>query len=207
MSSELHGEAVRSLRDWAAPSAGQRALRESYLGFLDACPQATRRSSQAGHLTASALVLSPDGRHTCMVHHRIVGAWLQPGGHLEDDADLPSAALREAREETGLDGLAVDPAPLHLDCHPITCRGSGPTRHFDVRFLVTAPMAPPVTSEESHDVRWWPVDALPDVFVEVRELVTLGTARLRGQLAPAPERLPTEPRPAPPRPPSPRDDL
>ena len=38
-----------------------------------------------------------------------------------------------------------------------------PTRHLDLRFLVRAPVgAQPVRSHESDDLRYWPVDALPD---------------------------------------------
>ena len=46
--------------------------------------------------------------------------------------------------------------------HPITCSLGVPTRHFDVRFRVTAPAgARPVISDESDDLRWWPLDGLP----------------------------------------------
>lgn len=52
---------------------------------------------------------------------------------------LAAAALREAVEESGIEGLAIDPDPLHLDVHLITCSLGLPTRHLDVRFLLRTP--------------------------------------------------------------------
>lgn len=176
----LHRNAVATLSAWAAPSPSQSALRQAYLGFLAARPDACARSCAPGHLTASAMVFDHGLDHVALVLHRIVGAWLAPGGHLEaTDLGVADAARREVREELGLE-VDLDPVPVTLDCHAITCRGyAEPTRHFDVRFVGrAAPGASVRCSEESHDVRWWPLDALPDVFDEVRELVVAGRARL-----------------------------
>ena len=177
--SDLRGSARATLAGWDAPTPGQQALREAYLGIIDAREDVCRRSCLPGHLTASALVLDPDG-NACLVHHKIVGAWLQPGGHVEETTDetLADPALREAGEETGLPDLVIDPVPVHLDVHPITCRGSaGPTRHFDVRFLVFAPHVPPVVSEESHGVRWFAPAEWTSLRTELQE--TLAAARQR----------------------------
>lgn len=180
MVGELHASATDTLQRWSAPTPAQRALAEACLGFLAAREDACRRSCLPGHLTASALILTPDGSATCLVHHGLVHAWLQPGGHLEEgDTSLPAAALREAQEETGLPGLRIDPVPLHIDVHAITCRGSGPTRHFDVRFLAISDQACPTVNEESNAVQWWPTDDLPELFDEVLELVSLGVERVR----------------------------
>lgn len=47
--------------------------------------------------------------------------------------------------------------------HPVTCSLGVPTRHLDMQFLVRAPEgAEIVCSDESLDLRWWPLDALPD---------------------------------------------
>jgi hypothetical protein len=47
--------------------------------------------------------------------------------------------------------------------HPLTCSLGVPTRHLDVRYLVRAPAgAVPRISDESADLRWWPLDALPE---------------------------------------------
>jgi hypothetical protein len=44
----------------------------------------------------------------------------------------------------------------------VTCSLGVPTRHLDVRYLVRAPAgAVPVRSDESDDLRWWPVGSLP----------------------------------------------
>lgn len=159
----LHRDAIDLLTRWSAPDAGQSALRESFLGFLAARPDATQRSCAAGHLTASALVMSADGQSTLLTLHPRVGRWLQLGGHCEQqDLTLAAAALREATEESGIAGLSVLPDPVHLDVHPITCSLGVPNRHFDVRFAVIAPAgAVAVISEESLDLRFFPVGSLP----------------------------------------------
>lgn len=110
-----------------------------------------------GHFTASAFVLSPDARSIALIHHRKLGIWCQPGGHLEpDDVDLQGAARREVAEEIGLGELELlGPAPFDLDVHVIPARPDQPAhRHFDVRFLFRAPHDGLAASEEVRDARW-----------------------------------------------------
>nr|WP_240615802.1 NUDIX domain-containing protein [Nakamurella deserti] len=161
---DLHDDATRLLMDWRPAAAGQDALREAFLGFLAARDDATARSCVPGHLTASAVVLDADRTSVLLTLHPRVGRWLQLGGHCEDaDTTVAGAALREATEESGIDGLVLDPGPLHLDVHPITCSLGVPTRHFDLRHRVVAPPgAVARISAESDDLRFWPLDALPE---------------------------------------------
>ena len=169
----LHAEAVATLGAWRPALASQESLRQAFLGFLAAREDSCRRSCAAGHLTASAVVLDHTGTRVLLTLHPRVGRWLQLGGHCEPaDASLADAALREATEESGMAGLRIVPEPVHLDVHPITCSLGVPTRHFDVRFAVHAPAgASPVRSDESDDLRWWPVDALPAGSEDLADLV------------------------------------
>lgn len=159
------GATARSLlQSWRAPNHGQGALQQAFLTLIAARPDATARSCVPGHLTASTIVLSADRRHTLLTLHPRVGLWVQLGGHCEEgDETMAAAALREAREESGIADLELDPVPVALDIHRITCSLGVATRHFDVRFVAIAPDgAIPVRSGESTDLRYWPVDALPD---------------------------------------------
>jgi coenzyme F420-0:L-glutamate ligase len=177
----LHADAVRVVRELPADDARSRSLREAYLAFLAARPDAMWRSCVAGHLTASALVLDPSRRAVLLTLHPRVGMWLQVGGHCEEgDRTLLDAAAREAREESGIGSLSFDPSPLALDVHPITCSLGLPTRHFDVQFLALAPGgAEPVQSAESIDLRWFEWDALPaGTAPEIPQLIELARQRL-----------------------------
>lgn len=140
------------------------SLQQAFLGFLAARPDAMWRSCAPGHLTASALVIDPVRRQVLLTLHPRTGMWMQLGGHCEPgDGTVLDVAAREAREESGIGALSLDPVPLGLHIHPITCSLGVPTRHFDVQFLALAPEgAEPIRSDESDDLRWFPWDALPE---------------------------------------------
>lgn len=178
----LHTAAVATLRQLPVTDQLEAAVREGFLGLLAARPDAMWRSCVPGHLTASALVLDPSRQAVLLTLHPRVGRWLQLGGHCEpDDESLLAAAQREAREESGIDDLVLDPTPLALDIHPITCSLGVPTRHFDVQYVAVAPPgAEPVRSEESLDLRWFDWDDLPaDATAELPDLVLAARTRLR----------------------------
>jgi 8-oxo-dGTP pyrophosphatase MutT (NUDIX family) len=164
------------LRAWTAPTPEQERLRARYVRHLEAHDDGVFRSCVPDHLTASTVVLSHDGARVLLTLHAKARRWFQFGGHLEaGDTTLAGAAEREAREESGL-ALPVDPVPVHLDehvvpfCRPGTGDAARPVHHLDVRFVAVAPPgAQPAVSDESLDVRWWDVDALPDP--ELAELV------------------------------------
>jgi 8-oxo-dGTP pyrophosphatase MutT (NUDIX family) len=175
-----HGAALTTLGDWAPPSPEQAALRDRYVVHLQTHRDGLSRACRPDHLTASTLVVSPDGERVLLTLHAKARRWFQLGGHVEpDDGSLAEAALREACEESGLADLALDPVPVQLSEHPVPfCGPHGDVHHLDVRFVATAPAgAEHAVSDESLDVAWWPVDALADPEPDLVELVALARAR------------------------------
>jgi 8-oxo-dGTP pyrophosphatase MutT (NUDIX family) len=79
----------------------------------------------------AAVFIVQNGR-VLLVHHRKLNQWLPVGGHIELDEDPEQAAVREAREESGLEieligerppttgpGTRALIAPRFLDIHRI----------------------------------------------------------------------------------------
>src|SRR5512144_2202810 len=109
-------------------------------------PALLTRHARPSHVTASAVVLSPDARQTCLVLHGRIGRWVQPGGHLEPgDRTLALAAAREVEEETGLVGQVL-PEIARLSRHVAPC-APDVDWHLDVQFVVVAEPVPPTVSE------------------------------------------------------------
>lgn len=158
----LHADARALLSAWDHSAPRQQELRAEYLAFLEEHPDAMVRACRAGHLTSSALLMDEDRTRVLLTLHPKVGRWLQLGGHNEPgDATVREAARREAIEESGIADVRISPQPLRLDRHPVPCAG-GPSEHLDVQFLALAPTdAVAVMSEESDDLRWFDVGALP----------------------------------------------
>ncbi|MET7773290.1 NUDIX domain-containing protein [Nocardia sp. NPDC005366] len=160
----LHASATALLESWRPIAGAEQSLREAMLAFLGSAPRGCLREHAPGHITASAVVFSHDGSEVLLTLHPRVGRWIQLGGHCEEkDETVADAALREATEESGIDDLYLEPELYGAQAHPITCSLGVPTRHLDLLFRITAPAgAVPVRSAESTDLRWWPVDALPE---------------------------------------------
>lgn len=110
-----------------------------------------------------AIFIVKDGR-LLLIHHRGLNKWLPIGGHIELDEDPEQAALREAREESGLEvellgerppttgpGTRALLAPRFMDIHRIS------STHEHVGLIY---WGRPIRGEttlaqaEHHDIRW-----------------------------------------------------
>lgn len=170
MSAEsLHASATALLTEWETADPHQDSLRHTVLAFLAAAPNGCLRECEAGHITASTIVINTARTHVLLTLHPRVGKWIQLGGHCEEsDVTVEDAATREAREESGIADLDIAPELVQVHTHPITCSLGVPTRHLDLRFVAFAAdgadgsLPEFVRSDESVDLAWWPIDGLPD---------------------------------------------
>ncbi len=133
-----------------------------------------QRTTFPGHVTTSAIVLSPDHRQTLLIDHVTIGRWLQPGGHYEPAEFFHLSAMREAVEETGVQNATLHPwhkggdLPFVIDSHDVPgkpSRNEPPHIHHDLQYLFIADPALPLVAqlEEVHAARWAPIDQLADI--------------------------------------------
>ena len=115
-----------------------------------------------GHITASLFIVDGEARAILLHHHRRLNRWLQMGGHVEEGETTVEAALREGREESGLQDLQLAGGGiLDLDVHPIPSGKGEPDHfHFDVRYLAHThdPASIAMDRNESNQLAWIALD-------------------------------------------------
>jgi 8-oxo-dGTP pyrophosphatase MutT (NUDIX family) len=132
------------------------------------------RDCYPGHLTTSAIVLSPDESRILLIDHVVIGCWLQPGGHYEAADFFWHSARREAVEETGVTGVILHEwhkgtdLPFVIDSHDVPGkkqRQEPDHVHHDLQYLFTADPACTLTAqlEEVHAADWKPVAMLAEI--------------------------------------------
>jgi 8-oxo-dGTP pyrophosphatase MutT (NUDIX family) len=153
---------ISDLSAYAERRPARSDIAREFIEFARRHPDCRERALRVGHFTASAFLVSADGNRTLLTHHAKLGRWLQPGGHLDGEADLAEAALREASEESGLADLVVEGGIFDLDRHWIPAREAEPGHwHYDVRFVVRATGSEVFeVSSESLALAWRSVEEL-----------------------------------------------
>lgn len=159
---------IELLQRHAAQPGADAVLVRRFVSFVQGHADCLLRTCAPGHVTASAWILSADGRSRLLTHHKKLDRWLQLGGHVDGEPEVHRAALREAAEESGMVRLQLlGPGgrllPLDLDVHPIPARPGEPAHeHWDVRFLLRALPGQPLrrAPAESRALRWVPGDSV-----------------------------------------------
>lgn len=166
--------------DYLVRHPGERPGLRPLLAELEGTSDLTSRATLPGHVTSGAAVVDGRGR-VLLIRHRVLGRWLLPGGHLDPgDETLSAAALRELREETGVDRCDVPgQLPLDIDVHAIPAnpaKGEPAHWHADFRYAFRAePGHGRITPqlEEVSDFAWLPpnrLDASPRLAARLAAL-------------------------------------
>ena len=152
------------------PQNAQEAQdKDLILSFLDRHEDAFLRSNRVAHMTASAWVTNKDRTKVLMVYHKIYDSWSWCGGHADGEEDLLEVALKECREETGLQTVwPIDGKIASLECLTVDGHEKGGEYvsshlHLNVTYLLEADDTEPlrVCEDENSGVKWFaPEEAL-----------------------------------------------
>ncbi len=145
----------------------------------------TSRKNMRGHLTASALVVDHD-KNICLIFHNANKQYQQPGGHIDEgDQSIVSAAMRETKEETGLDvhvmpWCAEHKSPIDIETHAIAPRPEkeeGEHVHHDFIYLFEVHETnTSLQEDEISELHWVTLDEFAAVmprFVRIAERIRL----------------------------------
>ena len=153
---------LKELRAFCPWNEQEAADRGALLSLLEG-EQAPYGREDPAHLTASAWVVSPDRRQVLLAYHKLYDSWAWLGGHADGDRDLLATALREVREESGLE--AVRPVSrdiysleiLTVDGHEKRGRYVSSHLHLNLTYLLEADPAAPLRCkpDENAQVAWF----------------------------------------------------
>ena len=132
------------------------------------------RENKIAHFTASGFVVNSDVSRVLMAHHNLYKVWAWTGGHADGEGELLSVALREAREETGVEHIRpLTEAPVSLEILPVwghvKRRVWVPShQHLNLTYLLTADESDPLHYREGENtgVAWLPADRLLELTNE-----------------------------------------
>ena len=154
------------LQAYQSSDSGQMVYKQMMLDFLRQHDNAFDRACTLGHFTASAMVLNTTKDKVLLMDHVKLQKWLQLGGHCDGDKDFLQVAVKEAKEESGLESIQILRQDVFdLDIHLIPKRVNELAHyHYDVRFLLQADEREKLQVNcESNGLQWVSLDAVNGV--------------------------------------------
>ena len=133
------------------------------LDYMEHNPDYLTRENKVAHFTTSIWTVNRKRTKTLMVYHNIYDSWSWIGGHADGEEDLAMVALRELKEETGVESAALVNTDifsleiLTVDGHMKKGKYVPGHLHFNVTFLAEADeeQALVVNEDENKGVKWF----------------------------------------------------
>lgn len=157
---------VEEIKKYRPCNAQEQRDKSVILDFLEKNGDAFLRSNLLAHMTASSWIVNPERTKTLMVYHNLYDSWSWTGGHADGETDLLSVALREAREETGIEHVRpLSPEifsleVLTVDGHEKRGEYVPSHLHMNVTYLLEAGESDTlhVCREENSGVAWFTLE-------------------------------------------------
>ena len=128
------------------------------------------RQNQYGHFTSSAFVLNKERTKILMAYHKIYNSWAWVGGHSDGDSDLLYVAMKEAKEETGIENVKPISKNIYslelinVNGHEKRGKYVGSHVHLNITYLLEADEEEKIhiKEDENSGVKWIPINKVLD---------------------------------------------
>lgn len=136
------------------------------LHCIDIFDDILTRGNEIAHITSSAFVINKTKDKVLMIHHNIYNSWSWTGGHADGEDDLLTVAIKEAKEETGVNNIMpISYDIFSLDVLPVLAhikreKYISAHLHLSVSYLVEADENELliVKEDENSAVKWIPIE-------------------------------------------------
>ncbi|MBP3284496.1 MAG: NUDIX hydrolase [Clostridia bacterium] len=150
------------LRNYIPQNEQEEKDKQVMLNFTEKFDNLFTRENDIAHFTASAWVVNPERTKVLMIYHNIYQSWAWTGGHADGETDLLKVAVKELKEETGVEKVTViseEPFSIEVLCvngHEKRGKYVSSHLHFNVTFLleVTEEEMLRCKPDENSGVKW-----------------------------------------------------
>ena len=162
---------IEAIRNYIPRNEFEAQDRKVMLAYIEQHPDnILTRANEIAHICVSGFILNETLDKTLMIHHNLYNSWGWTGGHADGNPDLLAVAIKEAREETGVQHFRpLSNDPQSLDILPVWshCKNGQPINthlHLTVTYLLIADESEPliIKEDENSGVAWFPVNKLAE---------------------------------------------
>jgi 8-oxo-dGTP pyrophosphatase MutT (NUDIX family) len=145
------------LNNYHSENIKEQEYKEKIITFIKNNENCFDRSNGKGHITASAWVINKDRNKVLLMLHKKLNRWLQLGGHADGESDVTLVALKEAREESGIQEIhLISNKIFDIDIHKIPAHKDIPEHlHYDIRFILETEHENFIQNNESIALAWF----------------------------------------------------
>lgn len=165
---------IEELKAYAPYNEQEEKDKEIILKCIDTFEEVLTRKNELAHMTSSAFVINKNRDKMLMVYHNIYDSWSWVGGHADGDSNLCAVALKEAKEETGIQNInSASPEIFAIDVLPVSShvkKGAFVASHLHLSltylFIAEEEDALTIKEDENSGVMWIPFDKIKKYSTE-----------------------------------------
>ncbi|MGH4117910.1 NUDIX hydrolase [Clostridium sp.] len=136
------------------------------------------RENEFAHITSSGFVMNKTLDKALMIHHNIRDTWAWTGGHVDGDTDFLHVAIKEAKEETGINAaVALTKNIVSIDVFPVyghirRNKYVSAHLHLSIAYVLIADEEETliVKEDENTDVSWFSLDKFTEDYFDAKDV-------------------------------------
>lgn len=165
---------ISQLNNYVPYNEQEQIDKQFIIDFIASNNDVLTRNNTVGHLTASSWIVNKNHTKVLLVYHKIYNSWSWTGGHCDGDNNTLNVAVREAKEETGLQTVTPVSNDIYsvevlvVNGHEKHGKYVNSHLHLNVTYLLQADENEPlcVKEDENTGVKWFALKDALDASTE-----------------------------------------